>query len=265
MKALHVTDIGWFPQARHHLRERPEGAEQHILILCTAGSGWVEGERQREQVSAGQAVLIPAGAPHAYGTSSRTPWSIHWVHFNGEDAPFYLQMAPGEGFCIPVAARCVAFMESVFQHCYSTLAEGYADRNLIYTVHALRDLLGLLFYDNAAYSPNERTGPTRDLGSIMAFMADRIGQPLKVAEMARHAGMSEANFTSNFRRQTGMSPGDCFIHLRLRQACLLLDTTALTIREIGYHVGYEDPYYFSRAFRKLMGLSPRQYRNLRKG
>jgi transcriptional regulator GlxA family with amidase domain len=156
-------------------------------------------------------------------------------------------------------------METGFRHCFGTLAEGYADRNLIYAGHILRNLLGLLFYNNPAYSPNERAGSTRDLGNVMAFMAHRIAQPLKVADMARHAGMSETNFTSNFRGQTGMSPGDCFIHLRLRQACLLLDTTALSVREIGFQVGYEDPYYFSRAFRKLMGVSPRQYRNLHKG
>jgi AraC-like DNA-binding protein len=73
------------------------------------------------------------------------------------------------------------------------------------------------------------------------------------------------HFASLFRHQTGMAPIEYFIHLRIRGACRLLDTTTLTVREIGYRVGYEDPYYFSRMFRKLMGLSPRQYRELRKG
>jgi AraC-like DNA-binding protein len=51
----------------------------------------------------------------------------------------------------------------------------------------------------------------------------------------------------------------------LKHACWLLDTTALPIREIGNTVGYDDPYYFPRAFSNLMGLSPRQYRKLHKG
>ena len=62
-----------------------------------------------------------------------------------------------------------------------------------------------------------------------------------------------------------MAPVEYLIHLRIRQACRLLDTTGLTVREIGFRVGFEDPYYFSRMFRKLMGQSPRQYRALRKG
>ncbi|MFA7369210.1 MAG: AraC family transcriptional regulator [Kiritimatiellales bacterium] len=265
MKALRVTDIGWYPSARNHFRERPQGAEQHILILCVDGSGWVKSGPRRETVSAGQAVLIPAGVPHAYGASPRTPWSIHWVHFDGADTSFYLQMAPAAGFCVPVDSRCADAMVPVFQRCYETLAGGYADRNLIYLSHALRDLLGLLYYNNPAYSPDERAGAGRDLGNIMTFMAERIGQPLRVSEMARHVGMSAAHFASSFRRQTGMAPGEYFIHLRLRQACWLLDTTSLSIREVGFKVGYDDPYYFSRAFSNLMGLSPRRYRNLRKG
>lgn len=242
MKALRVTDIGWYPHAQDHLRERPQGAEQNILILCVDGSGWVEGGLGRETVSAGQAVLIPAGVPHAYGASQNTPWSIHWTHFVGEDADCYLKMTPAGRFCVPVAPRCIADMETVFQRCYDTLAGGYSDRNLIYLSHALRDLLGLLYYNNPAYSPDERVGPGRDLGNIMAFLAERIGQPLKVPEMARHVGMSTAHFAAHFRRRTGMAPGEYFIHLRLRHACWLLDTTPLSVREIGFKVGYEDPY-----------------------
>ena len=265
VKALRVSSIGWFPRARHHFMERPQGAKQHILILCVEGSGWVKSGPRRETVSAGQAVLIPAGVPHSYGASPRNSWSIHWVHFEGEDAAFYMQMAPAAGFRIHVAPSCVLSMVPVFRRCYDALTGGYADRNLIYLSHALRDLLGQLFYNNPAYSPDERSGPVRDLGTIMLFMAEQVGQPLKVSEMARHVGMSTTHFAEQFRRRTGMAPGEYFIHLRLKHACRLLDTTSLSIREVGFKVGYEDPYYFSRAFSNLMGLSPRQYRKLNKG
>ncbi|HNX52289.1 MAG TPA: helix-turn-helix domain-containing protein [Pontiellaceae bacterium] len=265
VRDLRVTDIGWFPDAKNHSIRRPHGAGQHILILCVDGAGWVEGALRRETVSAGQAVLIPAGIPHAYGASPHAPWSVHWVHFDGEDAPLYLQRMPASSFCISVSAECVSAMVSVFCRCYDALAGGYADRNLLYLSHALRDLLGLLFYNNPAYSPDGKTGSGHNLENIMALMTQRIGQALTVPEMAQHAGMSVVHFSALFRRQTGLSPGDYFIHLRLKHACWLLETTALPIREIGFKTGYEDPYYFSRSFRKLMGLSPRQYRKMSKG
>jgi len=265
VKALWATSIGWFPHAQNHFIERPQGAKQHILILCVDGRGWVKSGSRRETVSAGQAVLIPAGVPHAYGASPRNPWSIHWAHFEGADSAAYLQMAPAAGFRMRVAPSCVDSMVPVFQRCYDALTGGYADRNLIYLSHALRDLLGQIFYNNPAYSPDERSGLGRELGTIMLFMAEQVGRPLKVSEMARHVGMSTTHFAEQFRRRTGMAPGEYFIHLRLKHACRLLDTTSLSIREVGFKVGYEDPYYFSRAFSNLMGLSPRQYRKLCKG
>ena len=57
---------------------------------------------------------------------------------------------------------------------------------------------------------------------------------------------------------------DYFIHIKIQRACFLLDTTTLSVREIGSQVGYEDPYYFSRIFRKVMGVPPRAYRQSRR-
>lgn len=47
----------------------------------------------------------------------------------------------------------------------------------------------------------------------------------------------------------------------MQEACKLLRSTKRTVQEIGAELGYEDPFYFSRAFRKVMGVSPRKYRD----
>jgi transcriptional regulator GlxA family with amidase domain len=68
-----------------------------------------------------------------------------------------------------------------------------------------------------------------------------------------------------FRRQTGFAPIDFVIRLRVQHACRLLDTTELSIGEIAERVGYPDPYYFTRCFRRVMGRAPRLYRKVPKG
>ena len=45
----------------------------------------------------------------------------------------------------------------------------------------------------------------------------------------------------------------------------MLDTTPLSVREIGERIGYQDPYYFTRCFRRVMGFSPRAYRKTLRG
>jgi transcriptional regulator GlxA family with amidase domain len=63
-----------------------------------------------------------------------------------------------------------------------------------------------------------------------------------------------------FKQQTGYAPIDFLIRQRIRKACQLLDTTDASVAAIAEKVGFEDPYYFSRCFHRIMGSSPRTYR-----
>ena len=72
--------------------------------------------------------------------------------------------------------------------------------------------------------------------------------------------MSTSWFGSCFREYFGTSPMKFILNLRIYNAQILLETTDDTIGEIARRVGYENPMYFSRAFRKAKGLSPMKYR-----
>ena len=76
--------------------------------------------------------------------------------------------------------------------------------------------------------------------------------------------LSASHFSSLFRKATGMSPMDYFIHLKLQKACLLLYSSDTKIKKIAHTIGYDDPYYFSRLFKKYLNISPDQYRVLRR-
>jgi len=80
-------------------------------------------------------------------------------------------------------------------------------------------------------------------------------------ETARVAGMSEAQLHRRFTAAFGETTQSWLERCRLNRAQRLLMTTSLKIREIAREVGYEDPYYFSRAFRKRIGVSPKNYRS----
>jgi len=87
----------------------------------------------------------------------------------------------------------------------------------------------------------------------------------RLEELASEAGLSVPHFSTLFRRQTGYAPIDYLIRQRVREACRLLDTTSGSISMIANAVGYQDPYYFTRMFRRIMGCSPRAYRKQLKG
>lgn len=265
LRALYVTDIGWYPRARHHFRERPCGAGENILILCAEGSGWAEVEGRPFVLRKGEALLIPRGVPHAYGADDAAPWSIHWAHFRGDNAAYYLRLLPDGEHRLPVSATCLTECEGLFRSAYAVLAESYGRANILYLAQLCHHLLGLLFYHNAAYSPTLRAPASHDVRPTVEHLIGHCTEPLTRDGLARHAGLSVAHFSLLFQRQTGMSPIQFLIQQRMRRACQLMDTTSLNIREIAACVGYDDPYYFSRLFSKAMSCSPRQYRQTRKG
>ena len=91
-RGLYMTDIGYYPKASFHLRERTQGCEQYILIYCTNGEGWFTIDNQTYSVTANQFFIIPALHPHQYGASRHNPWSIYWVHFAGNMAAEYMRL-----------------------------------------------------------------------------------------------------------------------------------------------------------------------------
>jgi AraC-like DNA-binding protein/DNA-binding CsgD family transcriptional regulator len=85
-----------------------------------------------------------------------------------------------------------------------------------------------------------------------------------VATLAAQANISPSHFFALFKKQVGCAPLDCFIRLRMRFACHLLDETVMSIKEIAATLGYDDPFYFSRVFKSVNRVAPSEYRQLKR-
>jgi hypothetical protein len=85
-KYLYVTDIGYFPEAMGHFRQKIYSSMSNILIYCTRGTGWVSVNGKKENIIKDQYCFIPAGTPHTYAAGRDDPWTIYWVHYSGEHA-----------------------------------------------------------------------------------------------------------------------------------------------------------------------------------
>jgi AraC-like DNA-binding protein len=260
LHSLLPTDIGWYPEARYHYCERPEGAFEHILIYCREGSGWYELEGNRHTLCAGEAIVLPAGVPHVYGASDPNPWSIHWIHFAGIEGDYYAQIPPTETRRLSVDKRCGDELSKLFNQCYSSFVGGFVLPRLIHASKLASHILAELFYNNAAFSPSMRTSRFHSLASTFAYLTENLHTTLTLADMADHAGLSESQFSHLFKQQTGHSPLSYFNQLKMQHACTLLTITQLSIKEVAHGLGYTDSYYFSRLFKKHVGMSPSDFR-----
>jgi len=98
------------------------------------------------------------------------------------------------------------------------------------------------------------------IAKALRHLHENFGSAVTLQELARMTGMSRTSFATRFRQAVGEAPIRYLIHLRLNQAKLQLAETSYSVSEIAYRVGFEDQGYFTRAFKKLCGTTPTEYR-----
>lgn len=262
---LHITDIGYFPKAMHHCRERKVPINQYVFIYCIDGGGWYRIGEHTYTVSANQYFILPAAIPHAYGADNANPWTIYWIHFKGEMAPHYAKDAVHPMDIRPDIHSRISDRLALFEEMFATLKSGYTNENLLYVSSLFHYFLGSLRYVQQYRNAGSRTNESDVVERAIHYMKENMEKHVSLQDLAVHAGYSPSHFSALFRQKTGHSPSAYFNLLKVQYACSLLDTTDMKINQICYKVGIEDMFYFSRLFSKIMGLSPKEYRKSKKG
>lgn len=257
---LYVTYIGYFPKAAYHYRVRKNGCTDNILIYCVRGKGWYKVKNKLFEVQPNEYFILPATKEYlSYGADEKDPWTIYWVHFSGCDINNFNLSFNIDLFDGP---QPIVFNEKgleLWDSMYRNLEMGYGEENISKTNLCLYHFLSTFLYPDK--NINEKKQDEKDLiDNTILFMRSKLGEKLSLEDLALMNKLLVSHFSLLFRKGIGMSPLDYFIHLKIQQACLLLLTSEIKIKKIASDLGYEDPYYFSRLFKKQMKISPLQYR-----
>jgi AraC family transcriptional regulator of arabinose operon len=256
VKRLYLTDVGFFPKAERHDRIRKEGIEEYIFLYCTAGKGTVLLEGETFTLGANDAFCIPRRRGHHYFADARDPWSLLWVHFKGEDTGLYpLEERRKIHFESVYAANRMHFL---FDLLFRVLEANYTEGNFIYISQVLQLILSEAYFrekSGGVQAQNKR------ITDIVRYMDRHLEKNLTLEALAETFGLSKSYLNALFQEYTQHAPLEFFTHLKMKRACGLLRSTEAPVYEIAAGLGYEDPYYFSRAFKKVVGVSPREYRN----
>jgi AraC family transcriptional regulator, arabinose operon regulatory protein len=257
-KHLYPTAIGYYPHASYHDRERKTGSQQYILLYCVDGKGWIKISGQEHVVSPNTFFIIPQGVSHHYGSSQKEPWSIYWLHFSGEQTGLlYERYAQISGRAI----QNIAYADSriaVFNKLVNLL-ENDLDAATTEAVYInLLQFISSFIYTGIATAKVENDA----IAISIAMMKQNIEHNYTIKQLAGHARYSVSRYSELFRLKTGFAPIQYFLQLKIQRSCEYLIFTKMNIKEICTEVGFDDPYYFSRMFKKQMGQSPLKYRKM---
>ena len=121
-------------------------------------------------------------------------------------------------------------------------------------------LVGLL---SRAYhvKPTIESGRIMKIGQVIAHMESHFDENLKIPDLAKMVGMSDRNFYRFFHRVKGESPLGYLQRLRVAKGARILQTSDKSVSEAAMECGFNDSNYFARQFRRILGVSPRQFQN----
>ena len=254
---LIVSDVGYYPKADGHLVERKRGLKSHILVFCLKGYGWFSWLGRRREVGPMEVFWVPEGEAHAYGAHPTDPWEIYWVHARGSSVLDLLAWTPLTRSRPMTSLSNSNAVRRQFNSLLQRLERGYSDHSLLEMSRFFVSLTSLLHVDAGSI---KEIGQREKIEAAMDQMRQTLSNPLTLTQYARGVGFSVSQFSDLFKRHYGTSPMAYFSELRMQRARELLSFTKITVKEIAAELGFDDPLYFSRAFKKISGISPRDYR-----
>ena len=250
-------------------RRTASEAMDYLLIWVLRGETAVELDGVPQRVAPGEVLTFEPGVAHAYSAPASGPWEWLWVHFGGEAAASmvaalrqYGSPAARLGWHTHIHERFVEVLLA------EEASDGAAARPTapLHAGASLYSLLALMLDQlelnrRLAREPGE--AGSLDARAIQRYIHEHLAEPMRLEDLAEQAHLSPTHFARLFKSIFGTSPMRYVIERRIDRAADLLTTTRMKMAHIARTVGYEDPYYFSRLFRRVTGEAPSAYRRAR--
>lgn len=240
---------------------RPRGRLDFQIIYIASGKAHFHfGNPENETiVPAGNIVLFRPKEFQKYEYYGIDKTEVYWIHFTGNDVKNILRKYgfPDEKRIFPVGTSLE--YERVFKRIIMELQRCQDDYEEMLTL-LLRHLL-IIFHRELTREhilKNEYLDSEMDIAA--SFFNENYNRDINIEEYAVSRGMSVSWFIRNFKKYTGTTPMQFITSIRITNAQMLLETTNYAINEIARIVGYDNPLYFSRLFRKQKGCPPSHYR-----
>ena len=240
-------------EAGYHLER--ESYDSFLLLYLQKGQLQLCIDGQTQTVDTDHFALIDCYHPHAYTTE--TGCECLWCHFDGPLARAWYENIIGHtGNVITLADTYPA--RKKMAAVYDVFASGSPVREPLMSKY-LSDILTDFLLNTADV---KKIHPyTSMVEEIITYIHEHFKDDITVGQMAALADLSPYHFLRIFKQETGFTPHEYLIHVRMSTAKYLLKNTSLSVKAICFQSGFSGESVFCTAFKRMENVTPEQYRN----
>lgn len=257
--ALSVTGCGVYRLMRQPVMPtlRTGGRRDYQLLYISAGRAFFCLQDGKQEIPSGHMVLYRPGERQQYYYYAEDSPEVYWVHFSGYDVSQILDkigfadthvLFCGLSFHYPELFRQIILELQLKRPCFEELLCFYL-QHIFTEIHRSQLEFSADKYRNVD-----------SMEAAVHFFNESFTHDISIEEYAAGQHMSVSWFIRSFKQYMGLTPMQYITSIRINKAKELLKNTNCSIQEVSTLSGYENPFYFSRIFRKQTGFSPSQYR-----
>ena len=240
-----ITKVEFFKVSYNPMRAHVAARNFSSLTYRTCGRVLIESEDVSFVSDADTLTFVPAG--QSYSTEIYEPGEILILHY---------QTAPDSSDFYDLPTLITPISKDTFLNLFSEgIRHAQAGRECACMADAYR-----LF--SALEQQRNETHPSPRLAAVKQYMDENPEGDLRISALAARHRTSEVYFRQEFKKHYGESPIEYIKKRRIEMACRLLRTELYAISEVATRSGFDSVSYFSSEFRRVMGCSPREYRNM---
>lgn len=228
----------------------------YLIHHVVSGKGIYKVGKRSFEINAGNTFLIYPNTEITYIADQNDPWEYYWVGFQGNDARIIINQTDFTEENPVIYTDIDNNFEANLMNIYNS--KGNSDSAKISMLGFLMLALSLLV-EKASPTKRQYNSAATYLKKATEYIEYNYTQELTVQGIADYIGISRSQLFRVFKEQYNKSPEQFILEFRIRQACQLLKTSQLSVGSVAYSVGFNDNLYFSKAFKKIKGMSPRDY------
>ena len=239
-------------------RLRPHWHENVELLFCVRGRGRFFCDDRHFDAESGDLIVVNSTEVH-------TAYSKDGIEFFALILyPSFFEDVDTKNLRIQSLIKQDAFVKEHFFQILQAKKEESVGSDMLMKSYAYQ-LFAYLFQNYATDAPSqteqeEQAAKLKRLDAVFRYISKHYAEPIYISDLAKLCYLSDGYFCRFFKKATGRTANDYITEYRIEQAMYLLKNTENSVSEIATKTGFDDGAYFARAFRRMNGISPTEYK-----